>query len=206
MIFIQAHNEAGIDSGKFSSWVDALNVFAHHVSDAWRLSNVSVSTLQLHRGAWNLRFVESLETEGALGYHDEEGIRPEMLVGASECNKYGVSMSSCAAHEVAEALVDPHLNLSAFDGRSKFWALEVGDPVQDQSYEINGVEVSNFVKPNWANPAAKWEFDHLGTLTRPFQISKGGYSQFVDLREPSKGWQNVGAELPIVKRKRKDHR
>lgn len=203
MIFIQAHNEAGLDEGKFRSYVDALNVFAHHVSQAWRLCNVSVSTQQLQRNAWNLRFVQSLETSGALGYHDEEGIRPEMLVGVSECEKYGVAVSSCAAHEVAEALVDPHLNLSAFDERSKFWALEVGDPVQDQSYEINGVEVSNFVKPNWSNPKASFELDHLGNLTRPFEISSGGYAQWLDINEPRKGWQSSGAELPPLRRKRR---
>lgn len=198
MIHVYATNEAGLPDDEFRSTVDALFSFAADVGRAWHLCYVAVSTIRATKGDWRLRFVPSLsEAPGALGYHDEEGIRPDMLIGVSECERAGVSVSSCAAHELAEALVDPHINAASFDGRSKFWATEVGDPVQDESYEIKGIEVSNFVKPNWFNPDATGNFDFLGTRTQPFTISPGGYAQYVDLNDPEAGWKQVGAELSV---------
>lgn len=167
-----------------------------HIAKAWGLAQVGISRKVPGLADWQLVFLDDSDQAGALGYHDDlsTGL-PLMRVFVRTCRQDRVSESSCASHEVAEALVDPYLNTASFDGRSKFWATEVGDPVQRGSYSVLGVEVSNFVTPAWFNPNATRGFDHLGQVSAPFQVATGGYSQFLDITNPSKGWQQIGEEL-----------
>jgi hypothetical protein len=94
-------------------------------------------------------------------------------------------------------MVDPYLTTANFDGRSKFYATEIGDPAQASTYVVDGVEVQDFVTPFWfsSSPPPGVKFDHTGAITRPFQVPNGGYSQYLDLSNPQAGWQQIGAEL-----------
>lgn len=194
MIAIQVYNEAGLPDAEVEEAIVALNQFAKEVARAWKTASVKISTDDLGKYAWPCYLASSLAQEGALGYHDEEGnLVPTLYVGIRECHEYGVSWTSVLAHETAEAIVDPHINLAAADSRGRFWALETGDPVQGESYKIGNVEVSNFVKPNWFDPNATHNFDRLGNLVEPFQVAQGGYGQyFVEGR-----WHQVGLEQAL---------
>jgi hypothetical protein len=90
------------------------------------------------------------------------------------------AISATASHEVLEMLGDPAANEYCFDGDRRLWSREVCDPVQSDSYRIVGggmrVVVSNFVLPAYFNPWADGPYDHLGVLTEPFSIAKGGYA------------------------------
>lgn len=88
------------------------------------------------------------------------------------------SVSSDLSHELLETAVDPFVNLWADmpNGKSEV-AREVCDPVQDESYEIDGVAVSSWVYPAWFNdrlPVGE-PVDKLGSLSRPFTRTSGGY-------------------------------
>jgi hypothetical protein len=147
---------------------------------------------------WVAVFLDNADQANALGYHGEGSgglIFQRIFVQTSRQD--GVPESSVFSHEAAEAAVDPTINRLADDGSGKAWALEVGDPVQRDSYTINigaggTVSVSNFANPELFDPTATENFDHLGLVTHPFGLSAGGYGQWTsDLTN----WQQVGSDL-----------
>lgn len=92
------------------------------------------------------------------------------------------SISAVLSHEVLEAIVDPACALWA-DGPPSDkvggaeYALEVCDPVEDDVYDVAGVDVSDFVLPAWFRPHAPADrLDHLGLLREPFELRPGGYA------------------------------
>lgn len=200
MIHVAAVNESKLlSTTSFESICSALTVQAtRHIARAWGLAPVSVVPKPPSQGEWVLAFLDTSDQEGALGYHEDltNGL-PVMKVFVKSCREDGVSESACASHELAEALVDPYLTTANFDGRSKFWATEIGDPAQSSTYVVDGVELQDFVTPQWFNPRPPVgaKFDHTGAITKPFEVPKGGYSQFLDITKPSAGWQQVGLEL-----------
>lgn len=169
----------------------------HHIGPAWQLAQTRIHRREPLATDGQLVFLDDTDQAGALGYHDDStpaGL-PCMKVFVKTCQSDGISESSCASHELAEALVDPFINAASFDGSSKFWATEIGDPVQRGTYLIGSVPVSNFVLPSWFNRQGTGSFDFLGQVSAPFLVSEGGYSQFIDLSNVEAGWQQVGAEL-----------
>ncbi len=65
-------------------------------------------------------------------------------------------------------------------------ALEVGDPVENDSYEIKiskkPVAVSNFVLDAWFDPQASLttQRDYMNVTSGPMQMSAGGYMVVLD--------------------------
>lgn len=118
---------------------------------------------------------------GVLGYHTEDargqwGIvacKPELDAGAQVLTG-DWAVSSVLSHEVLELLADPSCSFWASAGR-RAYCLEVCDPVEAPTYEVDGVAVSNFVLPAWFDPQGTGPFDHLGLLKAPFSLLKGGY-------------------------------
>jgi hypothetical protein len=168
------------------------------ICPAWGLASVTVAVKTPGPADWQLVFLDDTDEDRALGYHkDSETGLPVMEVFVHTCRQAGVSESACASHELAEALADPYLTTACFDGRSKFWAVEIGDAAQSSNYEVNGVEMQDFVTPAWFNPTPLpgAKFDHTGAIVKPFEVPDGGYSQFLDIKDPGKGWQEVGMEL-----------
>lgn len=117
----------------------------------------------------------------ALAYHTEQSDgRITGLVGAKTCLDNGETWTSALSHEVLETARDPFVNdwvQAPGHGGKRLIAAEVCDPVQDQGYKKNGVDVSSFVLPAWFDdmvPAGS-RLDWLGTLTAPFTRTGGGY-------------------------------
>ena len=51
-------------------------------------------------------------------------------------------------------------------------------PVEEDTFLVDGIEMSNFVHPAWFEPFKHprgTKFDHLGLLEKPFSMTKGGY-------------------------------
>lgn len=150
---------------------------------------------------WRLELRRVPIVDGALGYHDETefGV-PTLYVFPELCEQDGTSWTSCASHEILEALTDPLLNFCAqspLDGR--VYALEVCDAVETDIYKIDGVEVSNFVTPEYFSPPkhlAGVVLDHMQLLKAPYEIRPGGYMQYLDRH----GWHQLGARRPYRSR------
>ncbi|HEX5444063.1 MAG TPA: hypothetical protein VFW87_09555 [Pirellulales bacterium] len=134
-------------------------------------------------GCWSLMVLDDADQAGALGYHDtDQAGNPVLKVFARDALSAGEIVSVDLSHELLETLVDPFCNLCAQDASGRVWAYEVCDAVEQQTYDIGGVTVSNFVlaeffmaRPAGAPPVA---LDFLGRLTRPFEIASGGYLSF----------------------------
>jgi hypothetical protein len=193
MITIAATNQSTLLSDEeVAAICRALSVQGtHHIARAWDLDHVSVQPRSRRAEDWHLEFLDHSDQEGALGYHDSESGLPILRIFAADCKDAGVSPSACASHELAEAMVDPWLRRAEQDSKGRFWACEVGDPVQSSIYEIEGVEVQNFVYPAWFGEAPG-KLDALGVVKQPLEVPQGGYAQHFN---PSKGWESIGAEL-----------
>lgn len=128
---------------------------------------------------------------GALGYHEvAQGDVPVGFVFARTCQQNNIPWQTTLSHEVLEQLADPYTTQCAvvpFSGRPAVAVeFEVCDPVENDSYQIDGVPVSNFVFPAWFQPAgaAKGPYDQMGRLTNPLTLTGGGYVGYsVNLRK-----------------------
>jgi len=143
-------------------------------------------------GAWWLVFLDDSDQAGALAYHDltDEGL-PLSKVFVRTILADHASISVGATHELCEMAVDPWLNSAYQDRRGTFWAGEVCDPVESDTYgyTIGGVLVTDFVTPNWfGHLHAQGPLDFKGHTRRAFEVLSGGYAQKFD---PHRGWVQV---------------
>jgi hypothetical protein len=137
------------------------------------------TTGRVPKGNWALVFLDDADAADALGYHDltKSGFPLSKIFVRTTIND-GEKVSVTAAHELAEMLVDPGIQLGALKPDGVWYAYETGDPVQREEFDVNGIAMSNFVFPSWFEPfhkAKSTQFDHLGNCTRPFEIRPGGY-------------------------------
>lgn len=132
-------------------------------------------------GGWPVYLVDQADVPNALGYHDEDsnGI-PFGRVFVAFAIDNGVAWQSVASHEVLEMLGDPHPSTHITtdpgpDGCA--WIQETGDPVEQSSYQINGIMLSDYVTPAWFTVGALGPYDFLQVLSAPFTTAPGGYAQ-----------------------------
>lgn len=172
-----------------------------HWAPVWGSSPI-VTFIPSHKergwqGKWNILYLDTSDEANALGYHDltPEGL-PVGKVFAKTDQMYGAAVGVTTSHELLEMLLDPYINLTAFDPRRNlFVAYEACDAVEADhlGYAIDGVQVSDFVLPPFFDPTAATrpaaKYSYKGNVTKPFELAPGGYeSVFV----PGKGWiQNV---------------
>jgi hypothetical protein len=131
-------------------------------------------------GHWGILFLDDADSPGALGYHDltPDGL-PLSKVFVRTTLADGQKVSVTAAHELAEMLVDPGIQMGAIGPDGQTWyAYEMSDAVEREEFTVNGIAMSNFVYPAWFEAfraPGSVKFDHLGTCTRPFELRPGGY-------------------------------
>jgi hypothetical protein len=128
---------------------------------------------------WQFVYFDDADTAGALGYHDltKDG-QPVSKIFVKTTLQDNQLVSVTAAHGLFEMVIDPIANLwsEAADGTE--YAYEMSDPVEEDTFLVDGIEMSNFVHPSWFEPFKHppgTKFDHLGLLTKPFSMTKGGY-------------------------------
>jgi len=138
---------------------------------------------------------DKLDVDDALGYHDKNarGI-PYGFVFTELSKQLGEAWSVTLSHEALELIADPDVNLlvmgphPANPKKTVFHWYEMSDAVQDESYKIDGVGVSNFVLPLYFTgsdePGGRNDF--LGTSYKggktlnSFGVNPGGYVGFYD--------------------------
>jgi hypothetical protein len=134
------------------------------------------------------------DVDGALGYHDlnHRGI-PFGVVFTALSEQAGEHWSVTLSHEALELIADPESNLLAMGphpahpGRDVFHWYEMCDAVQDERYQLDGVDVSNFVLPLYFTggdeTGGRNDFlgrRHGGKTLRSFGVNPGGYVGFFD--------------------------
>src|SRR2546429_405134 len=153
------------------------------VSPVWGVACRLQVTNGFVPGTWSIAFLDDADVMGALGYHDltPDGF-PFSKVFVKTGIRYGELASVTASHELAEMLVDPAINITSVGppGRfaKRFYAYELCDAVESDSFMIQGIQVSDFVYPAWFEGFRKpgsTKFDAMGLVDRPFRLTKGGY-------------------------------
>jgi hypothetical protein len=128
---------------------------------------------------WQFIYFDTADQAGALGYHDlTENGQPisKIFVKTTLDDNQLVCVTAC--HELFEMVIDPIANLWAQATNRTEYAYEMCDPVEEDTFKIDGIEMSNFVHPSWFEPFKHppgTKFDHLKRLKKPFSMTKGGY-------------------------------
>jgi len=175
-------NKATVDLGvDFDRLVPALQKFLDaHFVPVWGTPATLVKAARPLAGAWSMVFLDDADAANALGYHDltKNGLPlSKIFVRTTLAARQKVSVTAC--HELAEMMVDPAINLWADGPNASLYAYEMCDAVEEDEFAIDGIAMSDFVYPaffeGFRSPGST-QFDHLGLLTRPFELRKGGYS------------------------------
>ena len=136
------------------------------------------------------------DVEGALGYHEKNAFGiPFGFVFTQIAQQIGEDWSTTLSHEALELIGDPETNLLVMgphpsEDRDVFHWFEMCDAVQAETYEIDGVKVSNFVLPLYFTGTraidevgARNDFlgiGYDGRTLQSFGINPGGYVGFYD--------------------------
>jgi hypothetical protein len=144
---------------------------------------------------WQFVYFDDADTAGALGYHDlTQNGQPisKIFVRTTLANNQLVSVT--ASQELFAMVIDPVANLWAEAADGTEYAYEMSDPVAEDTFLVDGIQMSNFVYPSWFEPfmhPPKTKFDHLGLLKKPFSMSQGGY---VIVKRKGKVTQEYGSK------------
>lgn len=139
-------------------------------------------------GWWQIVIVDDPDQAGALGYHELSSQNtPLGKVFAKLDLQAGYKWTVTISHELLEMLADPWVNWVAMGSDGKLYALEVADPVEadDLGYEIDGVQVSDFITPSWFEPTEFGRYDFKFHLDARLKLAPGGYISVLD---PNSGW------------------
>lgn len=116
----------------------------------------------------------TIDVDGALGYHDEDEYGVPYIKVA---DVQGYDWRTTCSHEFLEVKGDSPANIWAQGPGNTMVAYELADPVEGDSYDVDGVPMSNFVLPAWFDPQAApgSRLDFMGRLSQPFTMTPGGY-------------------------------
>lgn len=113
-------------------------------------------------GACRCWLLDTPDVPNALGYHDEDAAGPFIKVftqpivdDGGTILGAGASVASVLSHEVLELTGDSAANIWVDGPNGNDYARELCDAVQGDSYELDGVWVSNFVYPDFFDPDRK---------------------------------------------------
>jgi len=200
-------NLATVDLGvDFDKLIPALQKFLDDCfMPIWGTPAKLVKASKPITGAWTIVFLDDADAPGALGYHDltKNGL-PLSKVFVKPTLKIGDKVSVTACHELAEMMVDPAINLWCDGPNGTLYAYEMCDAVEDQTFLLDGIAMSDFVYPaffeSFRAPNST-QFDYLKKVTKPFQILKNGYSL---VRDGTKIKQIFGSKAKEQKFKQED--
>lgn len=185
-----------------------------HVAPAYGLPPVKVAFLSAAShapaGAWVITVLDDADQAGDLGWHTEDSAgRIYGRVFARPCLDYGVPVSTTLSHEVVETFCDPDVDQWRDTGRGYSVAYEACDPVEGDSYPIDGVAVSDFVTPYWymERPPSGADFGATrwlpgGAALAPFDLASGGYyvRRWPDGREDQEFGRKANREYIAAKK------
>lgn len=154
-------------------------------------------------GSWNLILLDTVNIEGALGYHeDAEGGRiPVSYVGVKEAREDDTSIIEVASHEMIEMAVNPYVEdnrLRIVKHNNREYVVEPADPVESCGYApliVKGfsTRVANFVWPRYYGLAQtrKQLCQAEGYITQPFQLARNGYISSRPIDSGEEGWEST---------------
>lgn len=135
---------------------------------------------------------KAADVPDAIGYHDRNNSGlPYGFVFTEIAQEVGEPWSVTLSHEALELIGDAEVNVLAAGpnpndpGQAVYFWYEMCDAVQAESYDIDGVAVSNFVLPLYftvdTEEGSRNDFlgrRHNGNLLQSFGVNPGGYTGF----------------------------
>ncbi len=167
----------------------------HTTIDSYEISH------KTRKGYAAFYFLDNADVADALGYHDvtPQGMPLAKIFVETTLND-GQSVSVTASHELAEMLVDPTCVITVKGPHGWTWAYETADAVEETSFKVNGLDMTNFVLPtyfqNIKHPAGT-KYDYLGLVKKPFQLLPGGYAA---VQKYPGEWTNIYGSVAKSKR------
>ena len=196
----------------FDALVAAMQKFLdEHFVPVWATPARLVKTRGFMKGAWALVFHDSCRDADTEGYHDitREGL-PMARVFVKNILKLGDQVSVTASHELAEMLVDPLATLYTTGPRpNRLYDYEVADPVEEQFFPVDGINMSDFVYPAYFecfHKPGSMRFDHNNTLTQPFELHEGGYQSYWSSGKERTQWGSKKKKVRFLLEDRRGHR
>jgi len=188
------NQSSNVSDATIKQWIDAVKIQADRDISKWW--GYSVNFEQIAKGGtipkadWYCGFFDNSDVAGAAGWHDV-GPNREPLIKCFTRDAGNPSITF--SHEIAESISDTNANttVKGFDekGKACTYFLENCDPVENNIYKINNVEVSDFVTKNWFVANSKGPYDFLNATNKPFQILDGGYMEIS--YDGGRTWQEV---------------
>jgi len=208
-VFNKAKTPLGVDLDKL---IKALQVYVDkHVVPVWGTPAKLVKTTDFQPGAWAIVFLDDADSPGALAYHDltPDGL-PQSKVFVKTTVDAGELVSVSTSHELVEMLVDPAINLMTTGPDAKaVYAYESADPVESETFPVNGIPMSDFVYPAYFeafHAPGSVKFDHLGKVSKPFEVLKGGYQIVFKGGKWSQTYGSKGKAKSFALEDRRGHR
>jgi hypothetical protein len=210
---IACFNQATVPLGNdLDELIAAMQVYVNeYVAPVWGTPAKLIKTNGFQPGAWAMVFLDDADQPGALAYHD---LTPDFLpvskvfVKTTLKDKQLVSVS--ASHELVEMLVDPAINMMTIGPDEKtIYAYESADPVEESSFAVNGIQMSDFVYPAYFESfriPKSVQFDQMKLVTKPFQILKGGYQIVMKNGKETQVFGSKAKEKRFYKEDRRGHR
>lgn len=134
-------------------------------------------------GAQQITVSDWSDVFGALAYHDTNFGVPYAKVFAATNLDLGYNWEVAFTHELWEMLADPYTN-RVMDTTRGFYSLEVGDPVEKDSFGYwrvtdggNFCTISDFVTEAWFRSFSTGPWDFTYHTKRPLQILREGYQR-----------------------------
>lgn len=121
--------------------------------------------------------------------------------------RYSSKVSYVLSHEILEMVHNPYLKkfrkTTGFKENEDdpLYVEEVADATDGKGYLIDGIEVSNFITPDWFNKVhvENIKYDFLGLLKRPRELYEGGYISWLSVQ--GEYWQAVKTKGKLLIRK-----
>lgn len=177
-------NQSTTDSDTtVKKWIDAVKIQADRdIARFWGGSVDFVLAKTPPPADWYCLITDNSDTAGALGWHDVGPQGQPIIKVFTEFEAQGAGSSSITlSHEIAESIGDTNANttVQGFDeqGRACLYFRENCDPVENNTYQINGVDVSDFITPSWFVNKSTAQLDFLKAVSKPYQILLGGYME-----------------------------
>ena len=172
------HISLGVPFGKLTAALQ--KCYDRHFLPVWGFPVKLYNTKKAKATDWQFIYLDDVtEAADTDGYHDLtiHG-RPVSFVFVSTVLENSEPVSLTASHELFEMVIDPIANMWAEATRGREFAYEMCDAVEEDTFLVDGLQMSNFVYPAWFEPFKHprgTKYDHLGLLKAPFTMTKGGY-------------------------------
>jgi hypothetical protein len=211
-VTIACINKATVPLGvPFGKLTEALQTcYNQHFLPVWGYPVKLYNTKTAKPSDWQLIYFDDADAAGAEGYHDltKHG-QPvsKVFVKTTLADKDLVSVTAC--HELFEMAIDPVANLWAQATDRTLYAYEMCDPVEDDTFKVKGIAMSNFLYPAWFEPFKHprgTKYDHLGRLNAPFAMTSGGYMIVSKKGRVSQKFKSKAKEKRFEKEDRRGHR